>query len=359
MLVRLIARMDPSRFENTVVSMTGRGRLADSLDAAGVPVFDLGMHRGRVDPRAIWRLRRIVRHTRPDLVQTWLYHADLLGTSALMLGRRIPLLWNLRCSVYDTSSYSRGVAMVRRALVVLSRVPRVIVCNSRVSRDEHTAIGYAPREWCVIPNGFETARFVPRFECREETRRRFGIAEGAPVAGIVGRDDTLKDYPTFLDAAALMRDRFPEARFVMAGRGLTADNATLSSEIARRGLSDTIVLLGEIGDPAALYPAFDVCCLSSNSESFPNVLGEAMACGIPCVTTDVGAAAEIVGDTGVVVPRRDPPALAAGIEKLLRESPEERRHRGLRARSRIEERYSLEEVARQYEELYERVFAER
>lgn len=354
MLLKLLAQMDRSRFENVVVSMTGSGSIGPELEAAGIRVLSLGMTHRRVEPAALFRLRRMLSEERPDALQTWLYHADLLGTLANLLGRRSPLLWNIRVSVMETRHYSRLLPLILRVLALLSGLPRVIIVNSRTALDDHVAHGYSPRSWQLIPNGFSTELFRPRFEERSALRRRFGIDPEARVVGHIARYDPLKDHATFFASAAIVRSRMPDVRFVLAGRGVVRENGALWSDVVKWKLEDAVILLGEVRDTASLYPTFDVFCLSSAfGEAFPNVLGEAMASGLTCVATDIGDSRSIIGDSGAIVPPRNAEALASAlIAKLALPGPE--RHReGLLARERIEQSFSMTTVVEQYQRLYE------
>ena len=353
MLLKLIGGMDRSRFENVVISMTGPGSIGAQMEAAGIRVLDLGMTRRRVEIDGLFRLRRMLIDERPDVLQTWLYHADLLGTLANLIGPRAPLLWNIRSAEMEAKHYSRLFAFIRRLLGLLSFVPRAIVVNSRSGLAIHEEYGYSPSRWVVIPNGFRTDQFRPRTGERVEDG-------DAPVVGHVARYDPMKGHVDFLEAAAMVRERVPSARFLLAGPGVVRDNEELWSNVVRLELDGAVTLLGEIADTTTLYPRFDVFCLSSAfGEAFPNVLGEAMSCGIPCVATDVGDSAAIVGDTGTIIPPRDPKALAAALIAKLELPPPVRDHQGALARQRIEELYSLGTVIRQYEQLYEATAAEK
>ena len=352
MLARLVARIDRDRFPSFVVSMTGVGVIGAAISDAGVRLHTLDMRRGWPDPRAILRLRRIMRELRPAILQTWLYHADLLGLSARQLGFAPRLVWNLRCTE------SSGSPMVRRILSRASRVPDAVIVNSHAGQRFHESVGYRPQHWVHIPNGFDAAGLHLDPEARPRRRSELGIAEDADAILLPARYDPMKDHATFLAAAARLATVRPEAIFALAGGGIDTRNRTLMAAIAEHELGDRVVLLGERADLDMLYPAFDLVTLSSAyGEGFPNVLGEAMACGIPCVATDIGDSAAIIGDTGMTVPPRDPKALAAAWQRLLALGREERTALGARARDRILREYDLDGIVRRYEALYEKIAA--
>jgi glycosyltransferase involved in cell wall biosynthesis len=357
MLVRLAAAGDRRRFRTVVVGMTDAGgAAAEALAAAGVDTRRLGLARGLPDPRGLLRLRHVLSKLRPDILQSWLYHADLLALAASRSAPVRRLVWNLRCT--DMADLSPLAALSRQLLARTSALPDAVIVNSAAGKRFHQQLGYRPRRWEVMPNGFDTAQLRPDPERRAATRAALGIAPEAIVIGMAARWHPMKDHGSFLDAAARLAALRPEAAFVLAGPGIEGANRPLAEAVARRGLEGRIRLLGECRDMAALYPAFDISTLSSAwGEGFPNVLGEAMACGVPCVTTDTGDAADLVAGAGVAVPPGDPAALAAGWEKLAALGPAERRSLGERARAQIAARYELSDIVRRYEAFYEEIAA--
>lgn len=353
MLAKLVGAMDRGRFRSVVVSMTGPGVLGPSLVESGTPVLSLGMVRGLPDPRGIARLVGVLRRYRPAVLQTWLYHADLLGTMAAAWVRRPKLVWNLRCSNMDMGRYSRQSAATRRLLAVLSGRPVAIIANSEAGRGVHERLGYHPRRWEMIPNGFDLERFRPDPAAQVRLRRELGAAEDAPLIGLPARFDPMKDHGGFLAAAAILAQRHAAVRFVLIGRGLEPGNPQIAGPAAAAGIIGRLGLLGERRDMEMVLAGLDIATLSSAfGEGFPNVLGEAMACGVPCVATDVGDAAELIGATGIIVPPRDPAALAAAWLRLLELRPEERARLGAAARQRIAGSYALPAIIARYEALY-------
>jgi glycosyltransferase involved in cell wall biosynthesis len=357
MLYKLVARSDPAQFQHIVVSLTQVGPVGEKIGALGVPVHSLRMRRGVADPRALLRLLALMRHVRPDVVQTWLYHADALGTLAAAV-LRVPVVWNIRSSI-DVNELGPVVAALARLCARLSRVPAAVVTNSEAAKVLHTRLGYRPRKWLVIPNGFDTKRFAPDVTARRDVRRELGLPADTLLVGFVARFDPLKDHQTLLRAAGLLRRQLEGPHFVLIGRDITISNPELREWIEAGGVGDHVHLLGERADIPRLTAALDIATCSSYSESFPNIIGEAMACAVPCVVTDVGDAARIVGETGCVVPPKDAPALASAWRELIELGPAGRQELGLRARARVEERYSLDSVVWQYETLYERLMKRR
>lgn len=353
MLWKLLTSMDRSRFENRVVSLTTDGLIGPRLRERGIDVTSLGMRRGVPSVSAMRRLGRILRQFHPDLLQTWLYHSDLLGLIAGKLNRVPRIIWNVRCSTIAPKDFSFGSAMTRRSLRPLSRFPSAVIFNSRAGAEVHRREGYSPRQTVVIPNGFDLNLFRPDSEARTAVRREFGFGPDTVVIGHVGRFHPMKDYPTLLAALAKVCAEHPEARAILVGAAITPNNEKLTKLLTELELTHKVRLLGERSDIPRLLNGFDLVVLSSYSEGFPNVVGEAMACGVPCIATDVGDARWIVGETGKIVPPRNPEALANVIAELIQLGPEPRRRLGTAARERIEREFSLPAVVRQYQELYQ------
>jgi glycosyltransferase involved in cell wall biosynthesis len=359
MLVKLLSATDRARFEPMVISLTDRGRLGPRIEAIGIPLEVLGMRRGFAGPLAILRLATLIRRFGPDIVQTWMYHADLLGTLAAQLAGRPPVVWNIRQSNLDPIGNKRRTRLVARACALLSgKGPRRILCVSKRARDIHAALGYREDLITVIPNGFDTEHFRPSADDRVSLRRELGLPDTVLLVGLVGRFDPQKDHANFLDAAAISREKVPKARYVLCGKGITEDNPKLAAWIAERRLVDHCYLLGLRNDMARICAALDVAVSSSAfGEGFPNAIGEAMSSGVPCVATDLGDTGMVIGATGRVVAPRDSVALAEAITGLLTLPAAERSALGAAARQRICENFSLPAVADRYQSLYEELCA--
>jgi glycosyltransferase involved in cell wall biosynthesis len=356
MLYKLLFMMNREDFDPRVVSLTDIGPVGEKIYALGVPVQGVGMRRGILDPAKLWSLARQFKAERNHVVQTWMYHADLLGGLAAHWGGGIPVIWGIRHSNLDPEVNKRTTIWTAKICARLShRLPTRIVCCSETSRRVHIALGYAEDKMVVIPNGFDTNVFMPNPEARFSVREELGIPQEALLIGLVGRFDSQKDHHNFIKAAARLIIDYPHVFFLLCGDGISWDNALLAGWIKEAGLQQHFYLLGRREDIPQLTAALDIASLSSCFEAFPNVIGEAMSCGVPCVVTDVGDSALIVGETGLVVPPRDPEALAQAWKKLIRIGDDERRKLGEAARRRILDNFSLPEIAACYEALYREV----
>lgn len=362
MLARLAPRLEGRGISNHIVSMTNLGSIGSRLREQGLSVDALGLTRGRPNPVGLCRLGRIVRAVRPQIVQTWMYHADLLGTLLRMTGPRFTLAWNLRASHLEMSAYPLLSRLARRACVVLSRVPSVVLANSLAGRDYHAALGYRPRRWVVLPNGIDTNRFRPDATSRRESRRQLGLPAGGPplLIGFVARVDVMKGHRVFLNAFEDLAKRQPHVHVLFLGEGAVPETPLFSAWLASRpGLRSRVHLLGCRGDVEAWLPALDFACQASLGEGFPNAVAEAMASGVPVVATDVGDTREITGGLAFLVPPGEVSPLAVALEQMATASEEERRARGRAGRMRIEQHYSLEDVVERYAAAYRELALDR
>jgi glycosyltransferase involved in cell wall biosynthesis len=337
----------------TVVSLLPGGAVGDRLRAAGIDVRVLGMSR-RPSWKGLRALAQILRDARPAIVQGWMYHGNLAALAGATMARlRGPVLWSIRQSVYRLRDNPWPTAGVIKTGALLSRRPRAIIYNSNTAARQHHELGYASRCAHVIPNGFDLTQFMRSPESRQRVRRELHIANDAPLVAAMGRYDPVKDFPTFLDAARIVAAQLPHVRFCIAGPSTSGAISDLRALIADRNLSEHVRLPGMVSDSPSLMSAADVFCLSSAwAEGFPNVLGEAMSAETVCVTTDVGDAAYVVGETGFVVQPRDPSALAQAVIGVLQLDEDKRRRLGAAARQRVEQHFSLPQVASRYDAVY-------
>jgi glycosyltransferase involved in cell wall biosynthesis len=355
MLHKLIQAADPTRVVHGVVSLMEKDLVGEEIASLGAPVRALGMRRRIPWPWQILRLRRMIRELNPDILHGWMYHGNLAASVvAATLTPRPVVLWNVRQSLYDLAREPFATRLVIRANRLLARGVRCIMYNSTLSARQHERYGFPAQKTVVVPNGFDCQHFCPDMQARQAVRAELGLGEGVHVIGMVARFHPMKDHYNFLEAAVRLVRAIPQARFMLIGRDVNAANAMLVETIGRLGLAGQVMLLDERKDIPKLLMAFDVFTLSSAwGEGFPNVIGEAMAAGLPCVVTDVGDSKDVVGDAGRVVPARDPDALARAWEQLATMGPEGRRRLGAQARARVEREYGIEAITRRYEDLYE------
>lgn len=332
-----------------VVCLSERGPLAQPLERAGIRVHDLGARSALGAVYVPWRLARLLRAERIDLVQTWMYHADLLGGLAGRMAHR-PVVWGIQSG--RMTGAKRTTAALRRVCALVSRrLPAAIICCGNSARQAHLDLGY-PTEMAVVPNACDTEAFRPDPDARASVREELGLTDADRVVGMVARVDPLKDHATLLEAMGrVARDR-TDAHLVLVGAGTDRANQLLVSQAGAAGLAGRSHLLGQRSDVARLVNGLDVFVLSSRSEGLPLVLAEAMAAGVPCVTTDVGDCAAVVGETGRVVAVGDAHAMATAIGELLDAPAHEVDERRAAARRRAVDRYSLDAAVQEYRAIW-------
>ncbi len=352
MLEKLLANTDESTFSTRVVSLIGGGALEEPIRCLGIPVEDLGLRKGFPDPRSIFRLFRILDSWRPHVLQTWLYYSDLIGTLAEHSVDVPHLIWNIRCTDNVRRPGRWISAIAPKICARLSGIPDLVLSNSLAGRRFHEGLGYHPRQWRIIPNGFDLDTFHPDPSAGDLLRRQLSISEGKLLAGFVGGWRPSKDHSNLFRAARISLESHAKLDFVLAGSGIHWGNPGLRNEIQEKGLSANFHLLGEQAEVQKILAGLDFFILPSLFEGFPNVVGEALSCGIPCVSTRSGDTETILGDCGFLVPPGDPQALAAAVLKMADLGPEERARMGARGRARIKANFEIGSVARRYEDLY-------
>jgi len=359
MLCKLLSAMDRSVFEAEVVSLTDIGTVGKKIQDLGIRVRAFGMRRGPRDAFRMLSLARWLKLRTPNVIQTWLDHGNFVGGLAAQLAGRGKVVWGVRHSNVDPRNYRRTTFWTMKACARLSGwLPSRIVCCSEASRAVHMKFGYAPEKMVVIPNGFDTELYRPDETARQAVRSELNVPMGTPLIGIVGRFEVQKDLENFVQAAGILHSRVPDARFLLCGEGVTWENGQLAGWIRAADIAEHCHVLGRRDDIPRVDAALDIFASSSFGEGFPNAVGEAMACGVPCAVTDAGDSALIVGDTGRAVPPKNPQALAEAWLSMLELGKDGRTRLGLAARQRVVEHYSLAAIVRQYERLYSELATE-
>lgn len=336
-LYRLIlAQPDPI---HSVISLTHTGVYAQLLREAGVEVTCMGATSPFAVLGLLPRLTADIRRRSPDVVQTWLFHADLLGGIAAWRNR-IPLVWSMRCSALVTEKLATR-AVVRLNALLSGRLPRSVVSCSRPGIDVLKGAGYRCH-FSYVPNGIDCDRFRPDPASRQSQRASWNIPPDDLVFGHVGRGHPIKDHVSLLAAFARLRALRDDIWLVLAGSELQVESDYLAPLMAvHPSIADRTIALGPVDNIPSVMAALDFHVLVSRSEGFPNVIAEAMACAVPCITTDVGEAREIVGDTGWVVPIAEQGGLHGAFLSAASLTGPARTERGRLARERIRDHYSI------------------
>ncbi len=353
-LVALVGALGQHR--HAVISLAATTDRLAELDSLGVPVTVLGMRRASISIPALARARAIARRFEPDVVQSWMPHADLFA-SLLVPG--LPHVWGLHAAQLATHEERRATRLLRS--VVNARISRfqpdaIVACSESTAR-WHVGIGYRSDRMVVVPNGCDTTHFRRDAAAGRALRPSLGFDDGRPVVGMLGRWHPQKDIGNFVAAVSRLHARGCRVHAVLAGEGLSPENNALRELIEAAGLSGHVSLLGPRTDVQPLLNALDLFMLSSLAEGLPYAVLEAMACERLCAVTDVGDLAAVVGSAGRVVPARDPRALAEAAYSLL-ELPEAGRDAlGRAARQRIVDGYGVARMADGYDRVWRQTIA--
>lgn len=352
MLIRLLGELK-DKYELKVIVLGSDMTRAEEIRRMGLKVETIQLNTSLPGPFSIFKLIRKIYKFNPDIVQTWMYHADLLGGVAARLAGDYPVIWSLRQSDFGTRPGLKIKLGLKLSSLLAKFIPKKIISCSQAGANFHIGQGYPEEKITVIPNAYETEKF--KFDPQKRTRLRsqLNITDDDFLIGMVARFHPQKGHRTFIRAASLLAGENETVRFLLCGKDIDDSNEKLTGWLEEAKVRDRFFLLGERDDIVAINCALDLATLSSTyGEGFPNAVAEAMACETPGVVTDIGDSATIVGDTGIVVPAENPGALTEGWRKFIAMPTEERKKRGRQARRRIKENYSMQAVIPRFEKVY-------
>ncbi|WP_010300255.1 glycosyltransferase [Candidatus Odyssella thessalonicensis] len=350
MLLKILSTIDRTTFEPRVFCLTTHRSLQSDFIAAGIQVYTYQLNKPLSMLSDLWKFLRDCRQFKPHLIQGWMYHGNLLAWLA-QLFCTAKLIFGIRACLYDFNFESFRTQCFIRLGGYLSSLTDGIIYVSDVARAQHEAAGYQSALNITIANGFELDRFSPNPQWRQEYREKLALKEQEIAIGFFARFHKLKGFHNLLEAFAYVHKKQPNTKLVLAGDQVVDQNSELMATIKHHHLEDSVILLGELPHPEHCLNALDLFVSPSLQEGFPNVVGEAMACGIPCVVTDVGDSALAVGDTGLIVPPNDCNALADALLSAIKE-PRTLRQWGEQARLRIKTEFSLATIVKKYEAAY-------
>jgi glycosyltransferase involved in cell wall biosynthesis len=345
MLYKLLVSLQDKEIESSVISLMERGAITDRIEALGIKVETLNLKQGKFPSWcAVKKLRKLVRSSNPNIVQGWMYHGNIVATISIFLHRsmyrKVKLFWNVRQTLYKLNDEKFQTRWLIRLSYWLSFFPRSIIYNSELSAQQHSDAGFSSKKTKIIPNGFDLEKFRPDRNRRKKFCKELGVSENILLVGHISRLHPMKDHATLLRAVDSLSDISSEQNFLflLIGHGVT-------SELSKNPI---IRFLGERSDIPKIMSALDIVVSSSAwGEGFPNVIGEAMASEVPCVVTDVGDSAYIVGKYGRVCSAGDDQCIASLLLQLI-ENKQERKTAGKQARKRIKENYSMDKIKKEY-----------
>lgn len=339
--------------QHAVISLSGSGKYSELLKQAGVEVICLRMQQGVFVLKYFIALWRLIYRIHPDVVQTWMYHADFVGGVLARLAGISKVVWGIRHSSLGATKSKRSTILLGNLNALLSWVvPNRIVCCAESAAQSHVSIGFNRDKFVIIPNGFDLSFFRPDPSLRFQLRAELSINQSSLVLGMVGRFDPLKDHFCLFKALRILKLKGIDFTCLLAGHGLCADNRQLIDWLDLCDITKNVILLDSRSDVPAIMNSLDFHVLSSSSEGFPNILAEAMACGTPCISTDVGDANLIVHETGWIVPVSNPTALANAIIKAIDEPRIQQAQRRCLASDRIRTLFSVEQMVTNYSIVY-------
>lgn len=341
--------------KHIVITLTSEGKYTSMLRDENVEVIHLDMPVGRLSFSGLYRLYRLLKNAKPCVVQTWMYHSDLVGGVIARLAGIRDIVWNIRHSSLEPSKTKRSTLYVAKISARFSSwIPKKIICCAEVAKLAHVNLGYAPSKFEVIGNGYDLGLFKPQL-VRDSIREKFNIDPSTPVLGMVGRYTPEKDHKNLFYAINKLGLKGFYPFLVLAGNGMSSDNDELVNLLTKFNISERVILMGSVNDIPNFMNQLDLHILSSSSEGFPNVLAEAMACGIPCVSTNAGSAQYILGDCGWISPIKDSTALSNDILTALEEFESKKMWETRKAScvSRVRDNFSIEAMVDKYNSVWD------
>jgi glycosyltransferase involved in cell wall biosynthesis len=336
-----------------VISLMDIGWYGERSIESGFRVHSLNMPKGKLTFNGLTKLYKLIKEIDPDLIQTWMYHSDLIGSTIARFAGKKAIVWGIHNSNLDPAKTALTTRLIARACATISGiVPQKIISCSNDGVKIHSELGYQSQKMVVVPNGYDISEFSPKPDLRTVLRHQLQIAKDTTLIGTIARWNPQKDHPNLIAALGQLQTRSQSPwHYLLVGSFLDKDNQELVSLLQKYGVANRVTLLGIRSDIAAVMNALDLHVLpSAYGEAFPNVVSEAMACGTPCIVTDVGDAGLIVGDAGWVVPPRDPEQLATAMLTAINEKLNATAWQTRQAicRERIEANFNLQIMIEKY-----------
>ena len=352
MLFKLVKDSPESYRSTIVISLTTKGVIGQRLEKIGITVIELEMRNKISFFCKFLKLKKIIKSKRPKIIHTWMYHANLIGGLAAYIANNRNIIWSIRRSELKLNESLTTYLVMKLGALFSEIVPKKIVCVAKSGLKNHESYGYNRKKMIVIPNGFDSEKLKHDEVKRKAIRNSLDINNEQLVIGSVGRFHESKDFKNLVMSATKVIPQYRNVKYMMVGRNLDSKNPILMKWINQTGYRDYFSLIGETDDIAGYMSAMDIFCLSSKTEGFPNVIGEALSMKLPCVVTNVGDVGKIVGKNAIIVTPENRELLCNGLCDMLSMNEEKRIELGLRGRKKIKRGYSLKSVHEKYCDLY-------
>jgi len=343
--------------KHLVISLKDQGKYFLLLRKLGVKVYSLKMNFFSI--YKFFFLIKMIRSLKPDIVQTWLVHSDFLGGIAARLAGIRNIIWNVRYSDIEIGKSKLTTVIIIRILSKLSYIiPQFIIIVSKKAKKIYEKIGYDKKKLKFIPNGYDLSILKVNKIQKKYFRKKFNIKKQIPIIGSVARYDPQKDHLNLLNALSLIQSKNIDFFCILVGSNINQNNIDLVSQIKKLRLFDRVKLLDKNNNISEVMNGLDIHVLSSSyGEGFPNVIAESMACGTPCIATDVGDSAVIVGKTGWVVPPKNPNKLSKAIKNAFDEIGTSKWNKKcIKARLTIKEKFSINKMLNSYNKEWTKVY---
>lgn len=338
------------KFSHSVISLTDKGFFSKKFESLDIPVYAINFRKLFLIPVSVIRLYKLIKKQQPDVVQTWMYHADFFGGLAAKMAGISSIIWNIRGPLNAKKTNLETHLLARLCAFISRWVPHKIVSCSEYAAKVHIGIGYMANKLMIIPNGYKIPD-VNEFDVHTLSHQ----TQKPVVIGMIARYDPYKDHESLLMALKFVKQERIDFRCLLAGSEIDKNNSDLMNLIRSANLENNIELLGLQKNVNEVIEKLDIHILSSIDEAFPNVVAESMAMGVPNVCTNVGDAALIVGGLGWIVEPGKPKDLANGILEAIKEKGKsEWIVRKKQCRQRIVEYFSMEKMCNRYSNLWEK-----
>lgn len=348
MLYKLLKYVNNEKYECSVISMMDEGIMGERIKKLGIPVYCLNMKRGVPSIRAVIKTLSLCKDK--DIIQTWMYHADLLGFIISKILKK-KIIWGIHHSNLEKDKNKKSTLLIAKINSYLSRWADNIISCSIVAKEKHVEYGYCEKKINIIPNGFELDKFKYIENSKKILEKEFPILKNKLIFALVARYEILKDHKTCFEAMKIVKERYSKNFILLlCGTNINKNNLELIKLIKKNNIQKNVLLMDIRDDIPIIMSATDIYISSSSGEGFPNVIGEAMACETPCIVTDVGDSAYIVGNTGEVAIRQMPVQLAEKIISFIKEK-KYLTNRKL-CRERVLKKFEINKIVKEYENLY-------